>query len=115
MRFGRGKVRVELKANTQVVGQNRQLLPCAVGCVMVGRDGVQREFSLELGKGLLLRPAAWRDIDNRNSRAQAAEGTNINNRSTPCPDLDAFPPIDRHYRPRIFAIRGFPLARPLLF
>jgi len=34
------------------MGQNRQLLPCAVGGVMVGRYGVEREFSLELGKVL---------------------------------------------------------------
>lgn len=62
MRFGRGKVGVKLKADRQVMGQNRQLLRCAVGSVMVGRYGVEREFSLELGKGLLLRPAASAEV-----------------------------------------------------
>ena len=53
-----GKIAVQLKANSQIVGQNGQLLPGAVGRVMVGGNGVEREFSLELGEGLFLRPAA---------------------------------------------------------
>ena len=60
--FGRGKVGAELKADSQIMGQNRQLQPCAVGGVVVGRDGVQREFALELGKGLLLSSAASDEV-----------------------------------------------------
>jgi hypothetical protein len=56
--FGRGKIAEQLKADSQIMGQNGQLLPCAVGRVMVGGNGVEREFSLKLGKGLFLRPAA---------------------------------------------------------
>jgi hypothetical protein len=44
VRFGRGKVGGELKTDRQIMGQNRQLLPCAVGGVMVSRDGVEREL-----------------------------------------------------------------------
>ena len=61
-RFGRGKIAVELKADSQIVGQNGELLPCTVGGVMVGGNGVEREFSLELGKGLFLRPAASDEV-----------------------------------------------------
>ena len=61
-RFGRGKIAVELEADSQIVGQNGQLLPGAVGRVMVGGNGVEREFSLELGKGLFLRPAARDEV-----------------------------------------------------
>ena len=60
--FGRGKVGAELKADSQIMGQNRQLQPCAVGGVVVGRDGIQREFALELGKGLLLSSAASDEV-----------------------------------------------------
>src|SRR5882724_6515816 len=61
-RFGRGKIAVELKADGQIVGQNGQLLPGAVGGVMVSGNGVEREFTLELGKGLFLRPAASDEV-----------------------------------------------------
>ena len=62
MRFGRGKVGVKLKANSRVMGQNQQLPPCTVGGVMLGRDGIQREFSLELGKAPRLRPTTSDEV-----------------------------------------------------
>ena len=61
-RFGGGKIGVELKADSEIVGQNGQLLPCTIGGVMVGGNSVEREFSLELGKGLFLRPAASNEV-----------------------------------------------------
>ena len=60
--LGVAKIAVQLKADSQIVGQNGQLLPGAVGRVMVGGNGVEREFSLELGKGLFLRPAARDEV-----------------------------------------------------
>ena len=60
-RFGRGKIAVELKADSQIVGQNGQLLPGAVGRVMVGWNDVEREFSLELGKGCARRSLGKED------------------------------------------------------
>ena len=60
-RFGGGKIAVQLKADSQIVGQNGQLLPGAVGRVMVGGNGVQREFSLELGKGCARRSLGKED------------------------------------------------------
>ena len=50
MRFGSGEVGVKLKADGQIVGQDGELQPGAVGAVVVGRDGVEREFALEFGK-----------------------------------------------------------------
>jgi hypothetical protein len=52
---------VELKADSQIVGQNGQLLPCTVGGVMVGGNGVEREFALELGKGCARRSLGKED------------------------------------------------------
>src|SRR5206468_7896581 len=42
----------------QVVGENAERLPGAVGRVVLRRDHVEGEFALELGEGLLLRPAS---------------------------------------------------------
>src|SRR6266481_10144898 len=68
-RFAAGKVGVELKSDGQVMRQNRQLLPSAVGGVMVSRHRVEREFALELGEGLLLGPTASHEVP-QGGRAQ---------------------------------------------
>ena len=53
---------MELKADSQIMGQNGELLPRAIGSIVVGGNGVEREFSLELGKGPFLRPAASDEV-----------------------------------------------------
>ena len=45
---------VELKAPSDVVGQDAELLPGTVGAVVARRDHVERELALEFGDGLLL-------------------------------------------------------------
>ncbi len=40
------------------MGQDAELLPGAVGAVVVGGHDIEREFALEFRDGLLLRPAA---------------------------------------------------------
>src|SRR3989441_10396687 len=52
-RLGLGE-RVELEVPSEVVGEDAQLLPGAVGAVVVGGDDVERELALEFGEGLLL-------------------------------------------------------------
>src|SRR5882724_12382547 len=54
---GRGD-RVELKAPGDVVGEDAELLPGAVGAVVPRRDDIEGELALELGDRLLLRSAA---------------------------------------------------------
>src|SRR3989441_5333846 len=46
--------RVELEVPGEVVGEDAQLLPGAVGAVVVGGHDVEGELALELGQGLLL-------------------------------------------------------------
>ena len=53
LRFGQ---RLQLEAADQIVGEDAELLPRAVGRVVLGRDHVERELAFELGEGLLLRP-----------------------------------------------------------
>ena len=48
---------IQLEAADQVVGEDAELLPGTVGRVVLRRDHVERELALELGEGLLLRPA----------------------------------------------------------
>jgi hypothetical protein len=43
---------LEPKADDEIMGQHRQLLPYAVTCVTVGGHRVKREFSFEFGEGL---------------------------------------------------------------
>src|SRR5258705_350328 len=45
----RGGDGVELKAPSDVVGEDAELLPGAVGPVVAGRDDVERELALEFG------------------------------------------------------------------
>jgi len=52
-RFGLGKP-VELEAPDEVVREDAELLPGAVGAVVPGRDNIQGELALELGQRLLL-------------------------------------------------------------
>jgi hypothetical protein len=54
----RGGDGVELKAPRDVVGEDAELLPGAVGAVVAGRDDVERERALEFGDRLLLGAAA---------------------------------------------------------
>jgi hypothetical protein len=54
LRLGEG---LQLEAADQVVGEDTELLPSAVGRVVLGRDHVERELAFEFGEGLLLRPA----------------------------------------------------------
>src|SRR5258705_7882744 len=49
---------VELKAPGDVVGEDAELLPGAVGAVVSGRNDIEGELALELGDRLLLRSAA---------------------------------------------------------
>ena len=56
-RLGGGR-RLKLEAPEQIVGQDTELLPRAVGAVVMGRDHIQGELPLEFGLGLLLRPPA---------------------------------------------------------
>jgi hypothetical protein len=55
--FGR-RERVELEAADEVVGEDTELLPGAVGAVVGRGNDVQGELALELGDRLLLRAAA---------------------------------------------------------
>src|SRR5215831_8089734 len=55
-RFRRGQS-VELEVPDEVVGEDAELLPGAVGAVVPGRDNVEGELPLELGDGLFLDPA----------------------------------------------------------
>ena len=50
--------RVELKAACDVVGEDAQLLPRAVGPVVAGRHDVEGKLALEFRERLLLRAAA---------------------------------------------------------
>src|SRR5262245_51961027 len=49
---------VELKAPGDVVGEDAELLPGAVGAVVSGRDDIERELALEFGDRFLLGAAA---------------------------------------------------------
>src|SRR2546422_10406224 len=51
--LGRGE-RVELEVPGQVIGENTQLLPGAVGAVVVRWDDIEGELAFEFGQGLLL-------------------------------------------------------------
>jgi len=47
-----------LEAADEVVGEDAELLPGAVGAVVARRDDIEGELALELGDGLLLGAAA---------------------------------------------------------
>src|SRR5437667_6633014 len=51
---------VELEAAGDVVGQDAELLPGAVGAVVAGGDDIEGELALEFGDGLLLRAPVLR-------------------------------------------------------
>src|SRR2546425_12990302 len=46
--------RVELEVSGEVVGEDAQLLPGAVGAVVVRRNDMEGELAFEFGQGLLL-------------------------------------------------------------
>ena len=46
--------RVELEVSGEVVGEDAQLLPGAVGAVVVRRNDIEGELAFEFGQGLLL-------------------------------------------------------------
>src|SRR6266700_3064978 len=50
--------RGELEVSGEVIGEDAQLLPRAVGAVMVRRDDIEGELAFEFGQGLLLGAAA---------------------------------------------------------
>src|SRR2546428_9330476 len=55
---------VELEAAGDVVGEDAELLPSAVGPVVTGRDDIESELALEFGDRLLLRaPAADEGVE----------------------------------------------------
>src|SRR5213592_3591246 len=56
----RGGDGVELEAAGDVVGQDAELLPGAVGAVVAGGDDIEGELALEFGDGLLLRAPVLR-------------------------------------------------------
>src|SRR5258708_32556697 len=56
--LGQGDARVELKAPDQVVGEDTEVLPGAVGGVVIGRDDIEGAFALEFANHLLVRPSA---------------------------------------------------------
>ena len=62
--FG-GRKGVELEAANQVVGEDAELLPGAVGAVVPRGDDVEGELALELGDGFLLGPPAGGEIPER--------------------------------------------------
>src|SRR5262250_316754 len=67
---GRGD-RVELEAPGDVVGEEAELLPGAVGAVVTGRDDLERELTLEFGDRLLLSaPAADERVERRQRQRQ---------------------------------------------
>ena len=49
------RLRRRLEAADQIVREDAQLLPSAVGRVVLGRDHVEGELALQLREGLLLR------------------------------------------------------------
>ena len=51
----------QLEAPHEVVGEHTELLPRAVGGVVVRRDDVERKLALEFGEGLLLGAPAARE------------------------------------------------------
>src|SRR5437667_454881 len=74
----RGGDGVELEAPGDVVGEDAELLPGAVGAVVAGRDDVEGELALEFGDCLLLgAPAAGeggrRRTPSMSSRRNAAD------------------------------------------
>jgi hypothetical protein len=61
-RLGGGQGRMQLKAAEQVVGKDRALRPGALSAVVIGGNDHEGEFTFELSEGLLLRPAAGREV-----------------------------------------------------
>src|SRR5229473_994460 len=73
-RLGCRDGRVQLKAAEQVVGEDRELLPGAIGAVVISGNHIESEFTLELSEGLLLRPAAGAEVPQRLRREREIGG-----------------------------------------
>jgi len=56
------QIGVQLEAGREVVGEDGELLPGAVGAVVIGGNQVEGELPLELGEGLFLRAAAGSEV-----------------------------------------------------
>jgi hypothetical protein len=67
---------VELEAPGDVVGEDAELLPGAVGAVVAGGDDVQRELALELGDRLFRAPAANEGVE-RGQRQRQVRGDGV--------------------------------------
>src|SRR5438128_11403687 len=68
---------VELKAPGDVVGENAELLPGAVGAVVAGRDDIEGELALEFGDRLLLGAAAADEGVERRQRQRQVGGDGV--------------------------------------
>src|SRR5258708_36681250 len=63
-----------MKGAEQVVGEDRELLPGAIGAVVISGNHIESEFTLELSEGLLLRPAAGAEVPQRLRREREIGG-----------------------------------------
>ncbi len=94
----RGGDGVELKAPSDVVGEDAELLPGAVGPVVAGRDDVERELALEFGDRLLLgAPAADEGVERRQRQRQVGRDGLV----LPRPGYGARSPGQAHQRERL--------------
>lgn len=57
-RFGHSQLRVQLKASRQVMGQDAELEPGAVGAVVISGNHVEGKLAFELRESFFLRAAA---------------------------------------------------------
>jgi len=72
-RLGGGE-RVELEATQQIVRQDAELLPGAVGAVVVGRHDIEGKLALELGERLLLGAPAGHEVPERRGAERLVRG-----------------------------------------
>src|SRR5208282_737561 len=61
-RFGSSQSRMQLKASHQVMGEDGELEPGAVGPIVIGGHHVEGKLALEFGEGLFLRAAAGGEV-----------------------------------------------------
>src|SRR5215469_13052681 len=61
-RFGSSQGRMQLKAAHQIMSQDGELLPGAIGTIVIGGNHVEGKLALEFGNGLFLGAAAGGEV-----------------------------------------------------
>src|SRR5215469_786891 len=61
-RFGASQGRLQLEAAHQIMSQDGELLPGAIGAIMIGGNHVEGKLALEFGDSLFLRAAAGGEV-----------------------------------------------------